>query len=412
MIPISTIMRVPPLAVGMIAPGKSYYSRGYRGAIRREASPMLYVDIPTANEFRALAETRADACVSIYLPTSPLPQESATSRVELKNLSDAALGELERAGFDKRRLAGIGDQLAELGADDAFWRYQAHSLAVLATPDTLRTFRLPNRLPALAEVSDRFHVKPLIRAITFPHEAFVLALSENAVRLVEVFSELPAQQVMVNDLPRSAADAVRRATVNERSPRGRLQGSEGQKVLLRQYARQIDAALRPILAGRDTPLILAATEPMASIFRSVTSQPGLAQEASSTNPDRVSPADLAAAARPILDRIYASDLEAMQALFERRREQGRATTDVTDAARAATFGVVEYLLVDIDQFIPGLVDEANGRVTFGEGQPEKTYGIVDEIAKRALINGARVLGVREDDIPGRGPLAATLRYPL
>jgi hypothetical protein len=32
--------------------------------------------------------------------------------------------------------------------------------------------------------------------------------------------------------------------------------------------------------------------------------------------------------------------------------------------------------------------------------------------QRALVSGARVLGVRADDIPGRAPLAATLRYPL
>jgi hypothetical protein len=298
-----------------------------------DASPMLYVDIPTLPELRALAVTRADACVSIYLPTTPQPQQSSMSRTELRNLADTALGELAAADFDKRRLAGLGDQFTELGADDAFWRYQAHSLAVLATPETLRTFRLPSKVTPLAEVSDRFHLKPLIRAVTFPNEAFILALSENAVRLVEAFPELPAQEVAVSDLPRSAADAVGRATVNERSPRGRLQGSEGQKVLLRQYARQIDAALRPILAGRDTPLIVAAAEPMASIFRSINSHPGIAPEVIATNPDRLSAADLAAAARPILDQLYARDLEAMQALFERRKEQGRATTDIAEAAR-------------------------------------------------------------------------------
>jgi hypothetical protein len=31
---------------------------------------MLYVDIPTQPEIRALFEARADACVSIYLPTT------------------------------------------------------------------------------------------------------------------------------------------------------------------------------------------------------------------------------------------------------------------------------------------------------------------------------------------------------
>jgi len=60
------------------------------------------------------------------------------------------------------------------------------------------------------------------------------------------------------------------------------------------------------------------------------------------------------------------------------------------------------------------VDEADGRLTLGEGRPEQTYGVVDEIARRALLTGARVLGVRAADLPGAGdgPLAATLRYPL
>ncbi len=156
---------------------------------------MLYVDIPTLPEFRALATMRADACVSLYLPTTPLTQQAAASRIELGNLTKSALAELDAAGFDKRRRAAIAGQLADLADDDEFWKYQAHSLGVLATPDMVRWFRLPNRLTAIAEVSDRFHLKPLIRAITFPHAAFVLALSENAVRLVEVFADLPAQQV-------------------------------------------------------------------------------------------------------------------------------------------------------------------------------------------------------------------------
>jgi hypothetical protein len=38
--------------------------------------------------------------------------------------------------------------------------------------------------------------------------------------------------------------------------------------------------------------------------------------------------------------------------------------------------------------------------------------VVDEIARRALLTGARVLGVRKDDLPGGTPLAAILRYAL
>jgi Bacterial archaeo-eukaryotic release factor family 11 len=373
---------------------------------------MLYVDIPTLPEFRALAATRADACVSIYLPTTPVSQGTRASRIELKNLTKAALGQLDAIGFDKRRSASINNQLAELAADNEFWKYQAMSLGVLTNPETMRTFRLPNRLTAMVEVSDRFHLKPLIRAITFPHEAFVLALSENKVRLVEVFADLPAQEVKIPELPKSAAAAVRQSTINDRSPSGRIQGLEGQKVRLGQYARQIDTALRPVLAGRDMPLILAATEPLASIFRSINTYPGLVDDTISTSPDTLKSAELATRARPILDRIYARQLDATKALFETRKAQGRATTDIADAARAATFGAVEQLLIDIDEVVPGTVDEGDGRVTFATETSAKSYGIIDEIAGRALLGGARVLGVRKAEIPDHGHLAAILRYPI
>jgi hypothetical protein len=41
-----------------------------------------------------------------------------------------------------------------------------------------------------------------------------------------------------------------------------------------------------------------------------------------------------------------------------------------------------------------------------------TYGIVDEIASRALKSGARVVAARRADIPGGGSLAAILRYAV
>src|ERR1700739_1140298 len=112
---------------------------------------MLYVDIPTLPEFKALATVRGDACVSIYLPTTTLPQDTVVSRAQLKTFGKAALDQLDDAGCDKPLHASIGDHLAELEDDDEFWRFQAHSLAVLLTPETMRTFRLPNRLTAMVE---------------------------------------------------------------------------------------------------------------------------------------------------------------------------------------------------------------------------------------------------------------------
>jgi hypothetical protein len=284
-------------------------------------------------------------------------------------------------------------------------------LAVLATPDNMRTFRLATAITDTVEVSDRFHLKPLLRAIAFPQHAFVLALSENTARLVEVSAALQPSLVVIPELPKSAADAVGRASVNNLTQGTRIADAQGQTILLRQYARQVDTRLRPVLAGRETPLILAATEPLGPIFRAINTYPALADEGISTSPDRLSNSELADAVRRVLDRLYAREIDAAKALYQTRLGQRRATTDIAKAARAATNGAVELLLVDIDHVIPGTVDEADGAVSFASTASATSYDVIDEIAGRAIVTGAKFLGVRQVDIPEGAPLAAILRYP-
>ena len=188
---------------------------------------MLHVDLPASAELEALAAHRGEASVSIYLPTTPLTQEAAADRIALKNLARKAVDQLRAGGTDKRVVWPLEEQLDDLVDDDEFWRFQARSLAVLATPEHVHTYRVASDLTAMVEVSDRFHLKPLLRAVTFPQVAYVLALSENVVRLVEVAADLPAATVKVDGMPASAASSVGKASINDRSPSGRIQGSEG-----------------------------------------------------------------------------------------------------------------------------------------------------------------------------------------
>jgi hypothetical protein len=371
---------------------------------------LLYVDLPTPSELIDLVKARDPESVSIYVPTTNVTQDIDGARIEFGNLARAALDQLEAVGIDKRVRALLEATLGDLEGDDDFWAHQATSLAVFATPGRLRTYRLPTRLSGSVHVADRFHLKPLYRLASQPDHAFVLALEENGVRLIEVFSDMAPQEIKVPGMPKDAASATGRSNVGSRSARGRLQGSEGEAVRLRQYARKVDDALRPLLSGRTEPLILAAAAPIGPIYRGVASYPSFAAEGIDGSPTRMSPLDIAQAARPIVDGLHALRVAEIAALYNDRAGSGRASGDIAMLARAATFGAVDTLVADIDAVIPGLVDEETGEVTFAEAAGADSYGVVDEIAGRVLLNGGTVIGVRREEVPGGGTLAGLLRY--
>jgi len=393
---------------------------------------MLHIDIPTLEEFKALAQIKGETCVSLYLPTSPLGTSAKFNRIAFKDLAKEALSQLKEAGIDKDKIAVFEEQFDRLaGAEhdvqdedkirkrqrakpdpiESFWRYQANGLAVLTTSGTMRTFRLPNPPKPLAEVADRLHLTPLIRAMTSPHDIFVLALAEESVRLVHAFANFPPQRLQVPDLPKNAEEATRRPSFHVRAPRRRLQNLEGEKVLLQQYVRKVEHAIYSVLAGRNAPLVLAAEEPLASMFRSLNTYTRLADEIIEGNPEERTDAELEDAAIPILDRLYSRELKAVIARYDELKPR-HATTDVSYAAHAATAGAIDQLLVDLDAVVPGLVSDIDGSVTYSASDDAETYSVVDEVARRALYTGARVMGARKEELPDHAPLTAILRYPF
>src|ERR1700686_3239572 len=392
--------------------------------------PMLHIDIPTLAEFKALAQIKGETCVSLYLPTSPLVDNIRANRIAFRDLAREALAQLKEAGVNKRKIAVFEErfdhpaglehdvqdedksrklQRAKPDPFDTFWHYQANGLAVLSTSGLMRMFRLPDAPKPLAEVADRFHLTPLIRAMTSPHDVFVLALAEESVRLVHAFVNFPPERLQVPDLPSNAEEGTRRPSFHVRAPRGRLQNLEGEKVLLHKYVRKVEHAISSVLAGWNAPLVLAAEEPLASMYRSVNTYPRLADEMIEGNPGLTTDAELEDAAIPILDRLYSRELKAVIALYDELKPR-RATTDVSYAAHAATAGAVEQLLVDLDAVIPGLVSDIDGSVIYSASDDAETYSVVDEVARRALYTGARVMGARKEELPDRAPLTAILRY--
>jgi hypothetical protein len=124
-------------------------------------------------------------------------------------------------------------------------------------------------------------------------------------------------------LPKNAEEIAHRASIRERNQKGHLQGSEATKFLQDKFARRVDRALCAALARRSAPLLLAADEPLASIYRSINTYPGLVDETIAGNPNLLTDAQLEDAALPILDRLYERQLKAVIVRFDELKNAAR-----------------------------------------------------------------------------------------
>ena len=78
---------------------------------------MLHIDTPTLEEFKALAQTKGETCVSLYLPTSPLGSNvklNRTAFTAFKDLVKEALSQLSEGGVDKTEIAAFEEQFDRL----------------------------------------------------------------------------------------------------------------------------------------------------------------------------------------------------------------------------------------------------------------------------------------------------------
>ncbi len=370
---------------------------------------MQNVDIPSIDELLELSEERGMAHVSIYIGTSPIATKTPGSKIELKNALAEAERTLREQGVPALKVQDLSAQVHSLLEDDEFWWYQSRSLAVFVTPTRLRRYRLPNRLSNEVTVNDRFRLGQLLRSVTFPHAAYVLVLSEKDARLVEVGADVPPRTLDVDGLPPDPT-VLKRTSLADQAPMPRSQGRTGDRVEQQKYARLAQDAILPVIRGSGLPLILAAAEPIAPAYQAINSYAHFADEVIEGNYEDANDEQLAQRARPILDRLYHEQLEQWRDDFGQFESEGRATTDMAAAARAATFGAVDSVMIDMDTHVFGTIAEDDGALQFGDESHPGDYSILDEIAARVLRSSGRVLSVRSGDLPNGSPVAAILRY--
>ncbi len=158
-----------------------------------------------AQEIRDLAAA-VPPCISIYLPAHGAGQELRQQHIRFKNSLGEAEEQLLEAGLRKAEAEALLTP-ARLLLDQAdFWR-PGRAIALFICPRAFRQYRTALHTPELCVVGDRFHLRPLMPALTGDGPFHLLCLSQHRVRLFAGQRD-KLQEVELRGVPTSMEETV------------------------------------------------------------------------------------------------------------------------------------------------------------------------------------------------------------
>jgi hypothetical protein len=379
----------------------------------------------TRDELRFLTESSQAPCVSVYMPTHRVPTENQQDRTRLKNLIRQAQEDLQAYGLRPTEAESLLEPATRLLGAIPFWKDKADGLALFLSPGLFRQYQLPTSFESLVVVAHRFHVKPLL-ALLGGNEFFVLALSQNAVKLFEGSRFGLSAVDDPEGVPKSLADALKYDDLEKqlqfrtgaggggaRSEREAMfhgQSAEDAKDRIQRYFRQIDQGLRDLLREAQAPLVLAGVEYLLPIYKEINTYQHLLNGGITGNPEGVSPEDLHRQAWAQVEPYFKREQDEAAARYRQLAGTGRTSHDSREIVPGAYHGRVEFLFVAVGRQQWGDYDPGANRVELhSEGRPG-SFDLLDLAATQTLLHGGAVYAVEPSEVPDAALLAALFRY--
>lgn len=353
------------------------------------------VDRITADTLTELASL-SGPWVTITMPTHRSGPQVLQGPLRLRNLAAQALDLLTKHADDPQLAEQLAGQFDALRSNNDFWQRQGEGLVVLGATHGMRTFRTSEELPEAVRVDEMPGLRELALRLDADEPWYVVAVSQNKLRLLQATGQ-SVTELPLEDIPASSEDAlgdIDRQKYLQWSAQGggtaQFHGhgadAKADRVWLEKYLRRVVAGLDAHSARPGSAkVVLAGVAPVVAALRSMWKAPGILDDSVDGNPDRLSPAELHAAAQPL---IAAEREQSEAAVVERLgAAAARGLDHPEEILRAAAEGRVAELFI-------------------GQSLNGQDPAPVDAAIRDTLTHGGDVVPVRNLDVP----MAALTRY--
>jgi hypothetical protein len=364
-------------------------------------------------------------CISVFMPAHRAAPENQQNPIRFKNLLGEAEPQLLASGLRTPEVEKRLKPAQELLNNRSFWQHQSDGLSVFISPQTSRYYRLPLEFDELVVVTNRFHIKPLLTLFSGNGRFYLLALSQNEIRLFQG-TRFSISEVELEGVPESIDQALKydhpekQLQFHTRTPggtgdraamfHGHGVGTDDAKQNIFRYFRQIDKGLHNLLKEEQAPLALAGVEYLLPIYRQANTYPYLAAEGITGNPDELSAKELHGRAWSVVQPLFLKAQDEAATRYKQLVGTGLASKDLKAIVSAAYHGRVESLFVPVRIQEWGTFDADANVVHLHQDAEPDDEDLLDLAAIQTLLHEGTVYAVKSEEVPDGAVLAAVFRY--
>lgn len=357
------------------------------------------------HDIRQLQKIKGSPAVTITLPTSRSAPENEQDPIRVKNLVKQAADRLMRE-FPEAESVMLLLELGKL-VESIDYRTAQDGLAMFVNRDLARAVHLPFPLKERVSVDKSFLTRDLIFAMNRAPRYWTLVLNEKLTRLFEGTCE-SLIEIQRNGFPFSHTGPGGTRPL----PTGfGIRRSAFWDERHRQFFRQVDSALKPIMAGDMLPLVEVGMERNLEFFDEVTVHKESILARLTDSHDETTPDELSLLVWPLVKAGLAE--QRLQVLAELAQAMGdkKCASTVGDVWRLAREGRGKLLLVEEDFHFPARLDETGERLQVADdpAAPDVMEDAVDEIIEIVLSKKGQVVFVDNGRLAAHQRIALVLR---
>ena len=377
------------------------------------------MNLLSGDELKTLMERQEGLCVSIFMPTHRKGTETQQNQIRYKNLLRKAEEQLIQSELRPQEVKEFLKPAHELLGDAPFWQNQSDGIAVFLSPLSFNFYMLPINFEELVVVTNRFHVKPLIPAISGNIEFYILAVTQKNVRLIEC-SRYSAEEIDLEKVPGDLAELFRFDAVEKESQfhtrmhsaafQGHGGGTDDPKDSMLRYFQQVDKGLRKLIEDKQRPLVFAGVDYLYPIYKEANTYPNLMDKAISGNSEELSAEDLRNQAWGVVESSFEKEKATAIEQYRQFFGTGRASTDIKEIVQASYHGRVGILFVPVGLQQWGTYNPDTSEVILQDKATLGNEDLLDFAAIQVLSNGGTVYAVNPKEVPDDASIAAVFRY--